>query len=187
MFVRSQPGYTLVELLITLAIALIVSVLAVPFYETIMQNSRMVARVNMVLGTLHYARGEAIKQRQQVSICDSTDGATCTASGNWELGWLVFVDADSSESFTAGDTVLKVYESIAAGNATLRGDTNAQNVLSFSSDGFSRSAAGVLQTGNLVYCDSRGIASGKVITLTFIGRTRSYNPAAVGVTQCDPP
>ena len=60
---------------------------------------------NSAYTTALYAQSEAIKRNGVVSLCPSRDGTTCTPSGEWSAGWLIFVnlDRDSPAARDAGE------------------------------------------------------------------------------------
>jgi type IV fimbrial biogenesis protein FimT len=97
----AQTGFTLMELLMTIAIAAIVAMLAIPSFRYVTNSNRIAAEVNGLLGDLQFARGEAIKEGQPVTVCMSKLGQTCDTTGNaWNSGWIVY----SNPTFTGATT-----------------------------------------------------------------------------------
>jgi len=82
-----DQGFTVIELLITLALLAIVANTAVPALENFIVRNRQQALMEQVQVVLHNARAEAVLQRRTLEICGSNDGQTCSA--NWSDGWLV--------------------------------------------------------------------------------------------------
>ncbi|MFD2425650.1 GspH/FimT family pseudopilin [Ralstonia solanacearum] len=93
-------GFTLVELVVTIAIVAILVTLAAPSFRSTIQSARTSIEVNSLVNDLQFARSEAIKRGQPVSICVSSDGATCLANSSsnnkWQVGWIVFNDVNGS-------------------------------------------------------------------------------------------
>ncbi len=160
-----NKGFTLIELMVTLAVAAIVLTIAVPSFTTTVQNNRLSTQLNELVGSLHLARSEAIKRRVTMTVCGSTDQSSCNTS-NWENGWLVFADTDEDGAVDAGETIVAVYEN-AGGNYTLR--TNA-----FSSSQFIQYAlAGDIDSaGTFTLCDSRGTTNARAVNINATGRPR---------------
>lgn len=71
---RSRPcGFTLVELIVTVAIAALLLAVAVPSFNRLMISSRLTTQANNAVNLLAYARAEAVKRGVDVQV--SLDGA----------------------------------------------------------------------------------------------------------------
>jgi len=126
MLYRPHKGFTLIELMVTLAVAVILITVAVPGFRTMIQNNRATTQANELLTAFMLARSEAVKRGVAVSVCSSADQATCAASTNWATGWIVFTDdAGTSGVLDSTDQLIRVWESL-DGAPTLTGAT--QNV-----------------------------------------------------------
>ncbi len=104
---RRQTGFTITELLVVSAIVAILLSIGIPQYRYVTNSYRMSSEVNNLLGDLMYARGEAIKEGNGVTVCASSDGATCSGLPSWQNGWLVFSNAGNAANPPAG-TILRV-------------------------------------------------------------------------------
>lgn len=111
-------GFTLIELVITMAIAAILLTIGVPSFQDFIANTRISTDNSNLLADLAFARSEAVKRGTSVTICGKTSGAN-TCSGSWNGGRLIFVDSGGVVGAydAANDTLLRVREDIAAGNA----------------------------------------------------------------------
>ncbi len=87
-----DQGFTLIELMITLALLAIVANIAVPALDDLITRNRQQALMEQVASVLNNARAEAILQRRTIEVCGSNDGKTCSA--NWANGWLVRTSDD---------------------------------------------------------------------------------------------
>lgn len=96
-------GFSLLELMVTVAIVAIIAMLVAPAFDSMLKANRTRTVANELLASLNLARSEAMLRGQPVSICRSSDGRTCTTAGTgWDKGWIVFVNEDGlAEGATA--------------------------------------------------------------------------------------
>lgn len=183
-------GFTLVELITTLAVAGILVTLAVPSFTTFVKNNRLITQTNDFVSSLNLARSEAIRRGDRVTLCKSSDQASCSGSGGWEQGWIIFVDVNDDGVVTNPATnVLRVHDSLSPG-ATLKGDTDLANYVSYVSSGATQKIGGGLsasQTGVVVLCDDRGfISDARAIQIGSTGRVSSASATTTTATSCTP-
>ena len=98
-----SKGFTLIELMVTIAIAAILMVVAVPSLVTYQRNSEMTSFANTMLASINAARAEAMK-RGRYAMVVPVDGVA------WASGWVVFVDVDRSGTYNAGDIPVQTRE-----------------------------------------------------------------------------
>jgi len=91
-----------------MGIAAILMAIAVPSYKYVTNSNRIAAEVNGLLGDMQFARGEAIKEGQTVTVCVSTDGATCLVNTAWNSGWIVFSDPNNNQQVDGNEQILRV-------------------------------------------------------------------------------
>lgn len=75
--VRAAAGFTLIELMVTIAVLAILLAIAAPSLETMLNQNRLAAASDQVIATLHNARMEAVRQNRRVELCNSGDGSQC--------------------------------------------------------------------------------------------------------------
>jgi type IV fimbrial biogenesis protein FimT len=85
-----EPGFTLVELLITIVVLTIVLAAGVPAFQSFIKNNRVTAQANDLVSTIQLARSEALKRGTNTVVCASDDQAKCTGKDTWSDGWIVF-------------------------------------------------------------------------------------------------
>lgn len=124
-------GMTMIEIIVVIAIVAILAMIAVPSFVSSTQRIRVASNASSLFSAMTFARSEAIKRGIPVTICASSDQATCLSSNVWETGWMVFTDVNANK--TVG-TILKVQPKL-TGADTFR-SSNAAASVTFSRDGF---------------------------------------------------
>lgn len=100
---KFSGGFTLVELMVTLAIGFVLIAVGMPAIGSLLGDSRVTTQTNKFTKTIILARGEAVKRKMSVAVCSSTDQASCADSNDWSTGWIVFTD-DSGTKGALDDT-----------------------------------------------------------------------------------
>jgi prepilin-type N-terminal cleavage/methylation domain-containing protein len=207
-------GFTLMELMVVLALVAAIMAIGVPSFREFTRNNRMVTMANDFLTGIQVARTEAIK-RQVVSggvaLCASNnpddDNPTCLSKDDTNFnGWVVFVDSNNDcvrdPDKTKGEIVLRTGSRIDTTNtaASYRKSVSNGSCISFAATGFVR--ADNPKTPNVpvrtVFCDERGntnqstsiplsVARGVEVTATGRARiTRDKNEIATwGAVKCE--
>lgn len=146
-------GFTLVELLVTLAIGAILLAIAIPGYAFLINANRLSSVTNDLVTSIQFARSEAIKLGKRVTVCKASNPMasqpSCNSAANWQDGWLVFVDGGMRGVVDSGDTLLRVQDhSVAEVNITT---SNYDNFISYLPRGMSQGSNG-LANGTLRIC-----------------------------------
>lgn len=88
---HANRGFTILELMVTLAVLAVLMAIAVPAFRGTMRRAQIGNTVNTLVGDLQYARSEAAMRRQFVSVCRSVDGKVCaTDASNYDVGYLIY-------------------------------------------------------------------------------------------------
>ena len=181
---KYQRGFTLVELMYTVAVGAIVLGIGIPAFTETMRAGRMTASVNTAITAKHVARSEADKRRPRVTLCRSTTGADpeCDADGE---GYMVFANATDDQTFDSpADTLIKASAWLADG-VTVQYD-GLPTYVSYTPTGFTRAIGGGTLAGNIVVCDERGDRASRVIALAATGRPQARAHADVaGAPSCE--
>jgi type IV fimbrial biogenesis protein FimT len=108
-------GFTLIELMATVAVAAILVTLAAPLYRDFVVRNRLVTYANDVISTVNFARSEAVRRGEPITLCPSIAGERC--EGDWSDGWIAFVNTDGDSPAVVDDAepVLRVHEALATG------------------------------------------------------------------------
>lgn len=161
---RAQGGFTMIELLVTLTIAVILMTIAGPNFLSFIQNGRMASNANELTLALTYAKSEAVKRNTNVKVLKVADAVTaCSGAGQgWSKGWTVFVDADDDNVVDAGEDTLRVWSELK--NVTLC--FNAGSNVEF------RNSGSTANIGTFRLCDSRGASEARGLIVSLQGRIR---------------
>lgn len=151
----ASRGFTLIELMITIAILAIVLGVAVPSFQDFVRRNRVTATANNLVSALALARSEAVKRATRVTV----------ASGDWAGGWQVFVDTATVGDAT-GDTVLRVYQPNASGAPAITPDDNFSGYISYLPSGVSVGNGGA-GSGSFEVCND---GNAQVISISNTGR-----------------
>lgn len=113
-----QSGFTIIEVMLAVALVGILTALGVPALRNLTLQQRISTTSQDLQLDFALARSEAITRGASVSVCTSTDQATCTGSG-WEGGRIIFSDADQNGAINGTDALIRVgYAPLAAMTVT---------------------------------------------------------------------
>jgi len=155
-------GFTLVELMMTLAVAAVLVGVGVPSMQNLIRNNRLTAATNQFVSSLNIARSEAIKQGRNATVCVSDTQNSCSGS-NWRLGWLAWVDSDQDGNLDFPAEVLRVVEPL-ANSITIATTPIAQNSFQIDPQG----TVGNPNT-TLGVCDDRTGETGRLLRVMATG------------------
>ena len=96
---RRTAGFTLIELMVTVAIVALLLTIGLPSFQSSLRSNRLATTTNELMASLALARSEAIRSPGGAWICTSTDGVTCNGD-SWNDGWMVWRDADEADGST---------------------------------------------------------------------------------------
>jgi type IV fimbrial biogenesis protein FimT len=102
---RCPSGFSLIELMVTIAVAAVLLAIGLPSFQSSLRSNRTATATNELLSSLALARSEGIRSTHSGGVCPSSDGNTCGT--DWAKGWLVFADQNSNGALDAGETVLR--------------------------------------------------------------------------------
>jgi type IV fimbrial biogenesis protein FimT len=163
----NASGYTLVELLVVIIIIGIVSAIAFPSFQAMVNGNRLTSATNELLATLQTARMEAIRRNTRVVVCSSTDGTSCSGAANWSRH-IAFVDTDRDGIVDTGEAVVR--DTTVGGPAVVNASTAVtNNRISFRPDGVARAGTtATILNGRLGVCivTTKPVLNARVIAVS---------------------
>lgn len=169
---RSTDGFTLIELMLVVAVLGITVLIAAPSFQRAIHSNQLRTETSRLLSAINLARSEAISRNTIVSLCPSTyvtDGvASC--SKTYADGWIVFTNGDRDRVVDQGsDKIVKAFEGLPQGYSLTNksASRDAFELISYRPDGSSR------RNMTLLICSPRdwSIPSWSVV-LNIVGRPR---------------
>lgn len=143
-----QRGVTLIELMVTIAVAAIIVTIAVPSFESAINRGRLTSAANEIMAGLQTARMEAVRHNRRAGFCLSktadTANPACVANNATDAnGWITFLDLNRNGGYdAASDTLLRVGTVHQQVNLLASSNIPGRSRVVFRSDGFARNAAG---------------------------------------------
>ncbi len=148
---KRDSGYTIFELVMTMAIVAILASIAVPGFRYVTNSNRIAGEVNGLLGDIQFARSQAVKEGFSVTICSSTDGASCSNSPDWKGGWIVFLDTNGDKQRQTTEAIIRTQPAL-GGTDTFVATPNTFVALTFNRLGYA--PTGALNAINITLHDS---------------------------------
>ncbi len=155
-------GFTLIELMVTISVAAILLMVAVPNFNSFLMNNRMATQANDLIAAFNLARSEAVRRGTNITVCASSDQATC--SGGWAQGWVVIDPAG---------VVVRAQQALASGS-TLSGGANVASSVTYTLNGSTTIPAGASAASTtLTLCPApAATVQGRTLQIEPTGRVR---------------
>ncbi len=138
----NKDGFSLIELIISIAIMAILIGISVPSFTSIIARNNVVTQTNTIFESLYLARSYAITQQKNVHVCHMSkpDSLECHQQRDyntaWSNGWLIFADVNNTNEYDDGDNLIRAFQASERANIVF----NQQGRLRFFPDGSARSA-----------------------------------------------
>ena len=183
---RSQlRGFTLIELMVTLSIAAVLGMIAVPSLVTYQRNAALTSATNTLFASINAARGEAMKRSMNVTVVPA-DGA------DWNSGWTVFVDSNRNQIYNAGSDILIQSQVALAAYLNVQGNgsaTGSAPYILYDASGYSKLANGSPSALSLTLTRTDLAATPppdqtRRIMIAVTGRPRTCKPITATDVNC---
>jgi type IV fimbrial biogenesis protein FimT len=124
-----DSGYTLVEVLVAMTVVSILAAIAIPSFKYVTTSNRVTTEVNGLLGDMQFARAEAIKEGQSVTICEANSAYSgCGGSTSWQNGWIVFMDTNGDGTRQNTESILRTQKAFTSTDTFIADQTGTTGV-----------------------------------------------------------
>ena len=185
---KPQPsrGFTLIELMITLSIAAVLMVVAVPSFVLYKKNAELTSIANTLLAATNAARGEAMKRGMSAMVVPTNNGS------DWTTCWVVFVDKNNSRTYSDTTDTLVLSQTALPTGISVIGNNNATGTtpyIMFDASGYSKSKTGGFGALSISFARTDvGTADlysqTRRIIIASTGRVRMCTPVSATDTNC---
>ncbi|PJK12852.1 pre-pilin like leader sequence [Lysobacteraceae bacterium NML07-0707] len=170
-----DKGFTLVELMVTLAVLGVLVSVGYPSFQGVIRSNRVATTTNELVASVALARSTAIRTSLGAGICKSNDQNSCGGDGvSWNDGWLVWEDSNLNGKKDSGETIL----SYTQGRSNLQVDGPASEGITFDGRGRRRNAADQQLSIQPEDCQATEQLR-QVLTVNYSGQVRSKKSACV--------
>jgi type IV fimbrial biogenesis protein FimT len=163
-------GFTLLEALVVLALMGILVALAAPALSDLRVRHQLQAQAEALLDSMVLARSQALMRQQRVTLCALASDQSCDAQGQWQQGWMVFVDTNHNAQRDLGEDVLQVHAALPQPQRVSATQT-VMGYYSYGADGRSQSNAGAFMAGTWRFCQAT-VPVGWQVVSNALGRPR---------------
>ena len=167
-------GYTLMELLVVLAIVAIALSVAIPAFSHGREAARSISAEARLLLSLQATLQRAALTGKRAVLCPSADGHHCRRSPDWSAGWIAFLDEDGNREHAPAEPLILA-------EAALPGDVRLRSTLGRTRLVFRGNGGNAGSNVSFTLCDGRGAAHARALILANDGRLRHGKPAEASV------
>jgi type IV fimbrial biogenesis protein FimT len=173
---RKAGGFTLIELMMTLAVAATLAMIGAPALGNLLARVREASAEARIAGTLRHARTAAVMDNTRIIVCPSDDGRHCHPGFDWQHGWIVAPDADHDGQPDTGHQIIAALPAMTAGSRIIT--SSGRTRIIFHPNG---SSAG--SNARFTICHARE-RDGKSVMISNSGRVRIAEPDPDRLQQC---
>lgn len=185
----AHSGFTLLELMVTAAVAAVLMAVAAPSFISFQRNAELTTFANTMLSAVNTARSEAMKHGQHAMVIPA--GTT-----GWGSGWIVFVDVNRNDVFDTSSDILVMNRDAPAAYLTVAGTDGTAALTSpavpyvmFDASGYAKTKAAAFESSGLEFkrndvAADQELAHTRRLLIDRSGRARVCKPATSSDAQC---
>ncbi|WP_457674904.1 GspH/FimT family pseudopilin [Thiolapillus sp.] len=172
-------GFTLVELLVAVAVMAILTSLAIPAFSHMKARNAMAGSVNLFLAQLYLARSTAIARETHITLCPSADGSSCDDDHqNWQSGYLIFENPNKNRQLDPGEAIIS-HEARTADGIRIQSSSRHRNRITFRPQG-----RAWFSNTSIRFCDDRFPELNRKIVVSNNGRIRLVRTSSGSPVTC---
>ncbi len=182
---KKQHGLTLVELMVTLAVAIILVAVGMPLFSGVVGSNRATTQANSLMSAMKLARSEAVGRGMDTNVCASNGAQTACDGGSppdWTNGWLVHADTNNNSTFDAAD-ILRIWPPLAASAEVTGTYPGSLTQVGFDATGAATGAFS-FETADTQASGPNADRSKRCITVTGAGQVRVKRPDFTTTWTC---
>ena len=169
-------GFSMLELMITLSVASILLITAIPSFQQFTFRQHMKAALASLHNDLMMARNEAVHLNMRVVSCPGSPSTGCSDTSDWSTGWIVFADSNADRQHQADETIIRHGQGIE--NLDIHSSSGRTDIRFFPNG----SAPG--SNGSITFCGPGGPDKARKLVISNMGRIRRDSAAGLDETLC---
>lgn len=180
-----ERGFTLIELMVTLTVAAVLALVAIPGLTAYKRNAELTSTINTLLSAINAARSEAMKRGMKAMVVPAD-------RNQWSSGWIIFIDKDGDQVYSEANDITILTQEPPASYFNISGTGSASGAapyILYDGSGYSRLKNGGF--GALTLSLSRNDLPGSALyeqtrrlVIAKTGRVRTCKPASAADTTC---
>ena len=168
---KCRVGFTLVETLVVVACLSVLLAFSLPGLLSMVRSVQLSLTRDAFQTSLQLARLEAVRSNGRVVMCKSASGDSCTSTGGWRQGWIVFADSDNNAQADPGERIL-YREGAQPASVSISAVNSVADYVSYSGQGRALLLNGAMQMGTFTLCTiSETELTGYRLPVTSVGRS----------------